>query len=94
MKDFISKVTFGFLMAQLLPGAIVVFSINCVIKAVSHESVITLKKLLTDVGQDWFRSTLSTVAFIFMAVAIGMIIHGLNWTVLAWLENRGEKKRL
>ena len=88
MKDFISKVTFGFFMAQLLPGAIVVFAINFVVKAVPNETTISLTTLLTNIGEGWFESPLGAVAFIFMAVAIGMIIHGLNWTVLAWLENK------
>jgi len=92
MKDFISKITFGFLMAQLLPGAIVVFAITCVTKVDSDTT--SLKELLENVGQDWFGTTLSTILFIFVAVSIGMMIHGLNWTVLAWLENKGDPQSL
>lgn len=92
MKDFVSKVTFGFLMAQLLPGAVVVFAITCAMKVDLGKSDATLSQLLLHAGECWFKLTLTTIAFLFMAVAIGMLIHGFNWTVLAWLEHIQKEK--
>lgn len=91
MKDFISKVTFGFLMAQLLPGAIVVFSFTCFFRDLC-EPVSSLQNLLLNSGEFWFSSTLMTLIFLFISVSIGMLIHGWNWTVLAWLEYEAAEK--
>lgn len=89
MKDFISKVTFGFLMAQLLPGALVVASITCSLGLGHGRSIACLPQVLSCIENQWFKSAFSTVAFLFVAVAVGMLIHGLNWAILAWLENWG-----
>lgn len=89
MKDFISKVTFGFLMAQLLPGAVVVFSVSCVVKVDSHCRTEAFLPVLKAVGEAWFTSTFTAIAFLFLATGTGMFLHGLNWAVLAWLENEG-----
>ena len=89
MKDFISKVTFGFFMAQFLPGAIVVFSVTCLClwSDVSCPTL-SVSELLLKSGGCWFNSTFGTIAFLFIAISIGMVIHGLNWAVLAWLEHK------
>jgi len=85
MKDFISKVTFGFLMAQLLPGLIVVFALSCSI--LNYETTCNDYSALIDkVGEFWFNAPVRSVIFFFLAISIGMLIHGLNWTVLAWIE--------
>jgi len=88
VKDFISKVTLGFLMAQLLPGAVVIFAITCSVKVELDEITITIPQLFLQAGESWFSSTFKTITFLFMAVATGLLIHGLNWTIWAWLENR------
>lgn len=90
MKDFISKVTFGFLMAQLLPGAVVVIAFTCVMAGSYSGSDACLRQMLDCIENLWFRSTFTIVAFLFASVAVGMLIHGLNWTVLARLENRAD----
>lgn len=88
MKDLISKVTFGFLMAQLLPGAVVVIVFTCMIGSSGLESEVCLKQTLDRIENHWFRSTFTILAFLFVSVAVGMLIHGLNWTVLACIENK------
>jgi hypothetical protein len=89
MKDFVSKITFGFLMAQLLPGTLVVAAATCLLGLGEGESMTCLPQVLNCIERHWFMTTFSTIAFLFAAVAAGMLIHGLNWTVLAWLENWG-----
>jgi len=92
MKDFISKVTFGFLMAQFLPGAVVVFSLTWALQDISKPSILFQQRIIS-IGEYWFSSTYLMIIFLFITVAIGMVIHGLNWTVLAWLENRYDSYR-
>jgi hypothetical protein len=88
MKDFISKVTFGFLMAQLVPGMVVVMAFTCIATSGGSEADVCLETVLTRIEGWWFASAFRTVAFLFMSCAVGMLIHALNWTVLAWVENR------
>jgi len=92
MKDFISKATFGFLMAQLLPGAVVVFAFTCLFSD-SGSQPSGLGGLIVCTGEWWFESTFRTILFLFVATSIGMLVHALNWTVLAWLEHNYKSSR-
>ena len=92
MKDFISKVTFGFIMAQLLPGAVVVFAITCASSAKTCGSEEPFGQVILNVGSAWFGDSFMAVSFLLISVAVGMCIHGLNWAILAWLECVQEKK--
>lgn len=93
MKDFISKVTFGFLMAQFLPGAMVVIAMTCVVISISSLVPNTLDTMVQGVTGRWFNNPLMSIFFAFIAVAVGMVIHGLNWIVLAWLEKKYDSSR-
>ena len=93
MKDFISKVTFGFLMAQLLPGALVVITFSCLTGGDALESCHCLKQILDKIENLWFRSTFTILSLLFISVAVGMLIHGLNWTVIAYIENKNDIKK-
>jgi len=92
MKDFISKVTFGFLMAQLFPGALVVFAITCALSPDAYKSGESCRQIIMDVGSAWFVNNFKAASFLLVSIAIGMCIHGVNWAVLAWLEHVQEKK--
>lgn len=92
MKDFISKATFSFLMAQLLPGAVVVLAFTCFFSDHGNQGS-GLYELIIFTGEWWFESTFRTILFLFVATAVGMLIHALNWTVLAWLERKYENSR-
>ena len=92
MKDFISKVTFGFLMAQLLPGAVVVFAITCASMSNTYGTEKSFQQITTNVGSAWFEDSFKTVSFLLISIGVGMFIHGLNWSVLAWLEWIQRKK--
>lgn len=87
MKDFISKMTFAFLMAQLSPGAVVVFSVYCVTADRRCQPGDTLWHMISENGPTLFTDTFSIVIFLLLSVGVGMCIHGVNWAVLAWLEH-------
>lgn len=88
MKDFISKVTFGFLMAQLVPGMVVAMAVTCIGESNIPEIDVCLRTMLDHIEDWWFASAFRTITFLFLSCAIGMLIHTLNWMVLAWTENR------
>jgi len=92
MKDFISKVTFGFLMAQLVPGIVVIMAVTCMSEANIPETDVSIETMLKRIETWWFASVFRTTAFLFLSCAIGMLIHALNWTVLAWVENKDDLK--
>ena len=83
MKDFISKVTFGFIMAQLLPGAVVVFAITCTLDTKTCGSEEPFQQVILNVGSAWFGDSFKAASFLLISVAVGMCIHGLNWAILA-----------
>lgn len=87
MDQFLSRFTFGLLMAQVFPGGVFLLSLTCPLRAAREPAVTTVSSLFIEVGNLWFSSTKSTVLFLFLAGGLGMLIHGLSWTVMAWLEN-------
>lgn len=87
MKDFISKLTFGFLMAQFFPGAVVVFAVRCAIADRHYHPGDTLWHTISEVGPSLFTNTFTMVVLGLLAIGVGMCIHGMNWAVLAWLEH-------
>jgi hypothetical protein len=88
MKDFISKVTFGFLMAQLVPGMVVVMAFTGICKSGAPDVDVCSRTMLEHIETCWFPSAFRTATFLFLSCAVGMLIHALNRTVLAWVENR------
>lgn len=89
MTRLISRITFGFIMAQLFPGAVAVFSLSAPWDAGKCGQLDSLSKILERVDAIWFESSIRIVVFLFLAVGTGMVIHGIHWTVWARLENRG-----
>ncbi|MHC4199349.1 MAG: hypothetical protein ACYSU0_05110 [Planctomycetota bacterium] len=88
MKEFMSRFTFGFLMAQFFPGAALVFLLSVPATAWGAKpSYASVEVLLKAVGASWFSATQNTILFAFLAAGTGMLLHGVNWAVLAWLEN-------
>jgi len=88
-KELFSKFTFGFLMAQLFPGAVAVSAVALAIEAVNSETATgDLMAVLCGVYDNAFGSASRLAIYLFLAVGTGMLIHGIHWSVLAWLENR------
>lgn len=92
MKEIFSKFTFGFLMAQFFPGAVVVFSVGCffIIPPKETTSIVNFCKSMVE---QWTSDIPKMVIFGFLSVGFGMSIHSLNWMVLAWLENRDGSRK-
>jgi len=120
MKDFLSKLTFGFLMAQFVPGVIAISSIiflyaaftleasgkslchdkkqsfrchkeECIFKKtgcseVSLDSPNSIKTIITETIIPWFEPVGMKVLFVLLSVGSGMLIHGIHWAVLAYLQ--------
>ena len=86
MKDFVSKITFGFLMAQLVPGMIAVIAITLLFLD-KASSAANLYSALTISMEHWTGSTQKNVLFLFLSTGAGMAIHGLNWTMIGFLES-------
>ena len=91
MKEFFGKFTFGFVMAQLAPGAIVVLSMTC--PSGIDEKSTTVWGLCEQALRTWFESPSKIVGFLLLATGTGKLIHGLNWTILASLEEQGQPAR-
>ncbi len=88
--DILPKFTFGFLMAQLFPGAVAILGITCPFHAARmQDHVVRVDDFLSNMCQSWFTSVGQTVTFLFLAVGTGMLIHGIHWMILARLEDQG-----
>jgi len=85
MKDFVSKITFGFLMAQLVPGMIAVIAVSLLFLN-EEPGAIDLISTMTVCMEFWTDSTQQSILFVFLSTGAGMAIHGLNWTIIGFLE--------
>jgi len=86
MEQFLSRFTFGLLMAQVFPGGVFVLTLTAPLLAF-RRAPLQISELFWNVGNLWFSSTKSTIVFLFLAGGVGMFLHGISWIVMAWLEN-------
>jgi hypothetical protein len=86
MKDIFSKVTFGFFMAQLVPGAIIVFSLTFLFKTLFCEVDDSVYLTAQKTFEIWNTSVIRNLIAIILSIGAGMAVHGLNWAVLGFLE--------
>ena len=86
MKDFISKVTFGFLMAQLVPGLVVVYAFSFAYVSFFGTEAATIEKVVKSAINVWNVSVESLLVFLILSLGAGMAIHGLHWAVLGFME--------
>jgi hypothetical protein len=93
MEQFLSRFTFGLLMAQVFPGGVFVLTLTAPLLA-ARRAPKQMSELFSDVGNLWFSSTKSTVLFLFLAGGVGMFLHGVSWIVMAWLENHEGSTRV
>ena len=90
MKDLFSKITFGFLMAQFLPGCIVVVAVSMLLGLEVTDQVDSVLGLMDASTNYWFKSednTKRVVFFLFLSTGAGMTIHGLNWMMVGFVEH-------
>jgi hypothetical protein len=89
VKDFITNVTFGFLMAQLFPGAIAVFAIAFTYFSIGERHPEGILATARYVLQVWGDASLGHQFFLLgLCIGAGMFIHGLHWASLGALEKR------
>lgn len=91
MKDFISKLTFGFIMAQLVPGVVVVYSLSILYLSLNNAVTFCLHDALSPINI-WLTSNTHLLVFIALSIAAGLAIHGLHWAVLGFLEKHNAEK--
>jgi hypothetical protein len=92
MKDFVSKLTFGFLMAQLVPGLITVYSLTFIYATYSGDALGTVVDAARAAVDLWSASVVRQLVFLALSVGAGMAIHGLHWAVLGHLESHYDRK--
>lgn len=86
MRDLVSKLTFGFLMAQLVPGALAVASFAFLAIAFGGDAPNSVKGIILYAVEHWPSSPVANVVLAFSCVVVGMLIHGVHWAILAYLE--------
>ena len=86
MKDFVSKATFGFLMAQFIPGAIAVLGISLVLAAITGQGPNSVSQQVIATVESWGGSVVMQLLVVGLFTGAGMLIHGLHWSVLGYLE--------
>jgi hypothetical protein len=95
MKDFISRLTFGFLMAQLFPGAVTVFALTFAYLSFDGKLPDGIVASVNMILKTWENG--SPAGKLFLAglfVAFGMLIHGIHWTILGTLEQEWAIRKL
>ncbi|MDQ1637244.1 MAG: hypothetical protein QOF62_583 [Pyrinomonadaceae bacterium] len=74
MDQFLSRFTFGLLMAQVFPGGVFLLSLTCPLIVNTDPNVTTTSSVFMAVGNLWFNSKKGTVLFLFLAGGVGMLI--------------------
>lgn len=92
MKDFVSKATFGFLMAQLFPGAVAVLGVSFFyFQATTVEPDSLLGAVRLTVGNWGQLPTISQLFLVGSCVGAGMLIHGIHWSVIGFYECKDDR---
>ena len=87
MNDLFSKATFGFLMAQFMPGVIAVFSLVIIYFTATDSAPNSLLGTASAVMALFGGPAVHQLTLIGLCTGAGMTIHGLHWSVLGFLEN-------
>jgi hypothetical protein len=92
MKDFFSKVTFGFLMAQVFPGAVAVLSLSFLYSNFgANQPNSLLGAIRTTIG-GWAAASATAQLFLLgLCIGAGMAIHGIAWSVVGFYESSRDK---
>lgn len=95
MKGIISKVTFGFLMAQIVPGSIAVNYLAFLYLGILSNQQDSFSTIATKLCNLWDGSLITQLALVGLCTGFGMLIHRVHWAVLGFLEThyaiKGEK---
>ena len=94
MKDFVSRLTFGFLMAQLFPGAVTVFAITFAYMSFEGRLPNAVVASVDLILNTWAAGTTGHKLFLAgLFIAFGMLIHGIHWTILGAIEQEWRATR-
>jgi len=92
MKDFFSKVTFGFLMAQVFPGAVAVLSLSFLYSTFGANQPDSLLGAIRTTIAGWATASATAQLFLLgLCIGAGMAIHGLAWSVIGFYESSRDK---
>jgi hypothetical protein len=88
MSDLVNRLTFGFLMAQLVPGIIVVFSVAFLYVGLRESDLASVSAVASFTLDAWgeSESLAFQILFVFLSIGAGMTLHGVHWGVLGYLE--------
>jgi hypothetical protein len=90
MRDVFSKVTFGFLMAQLAPGGLSALALFMLVTAVQKPGDYAIRTLAEHCLTTAFSSPPAAFLSLTASLALGMLLHGLNWACIGFNETRFE----
>lgn len=91
MKDVVSRLTFGFLMAQLFPGAVAVLAVTLAYFAYQRDLPDSVLAGIAEILKTWNSASVAQQLFLLgLCVGLGMLIHGVHWTVLGSIERDGK----
>lgn len=88
VKDLFSRIVFGFVMAQILPGAVVAFGIYEIFLSRFYRGAAQVNFAMDILTDNVSSSALNLVFFVLLSLFFGMGIHGLHWSVLGFVEHR------
>lgn len=89
MKDLINRFAFGFIMAQLFPGALAVFAVGFAYFTLESYEPGGLIATADHVLSKWGKTDVPQTLFLIgLCIGFGMFIHGLQWATLGSLEHR------
>ena len=87
MKDLFDKFAFGFIMAQLVPGTVIVLSATLFAVDAQEISPLSRTEVAKSVLQIWTSTPSLQVVLVVLSVAAGMTIHGMHWSILGYYES-------
>src|SRR5438477_11884380 len=91
MKDALSKLTFGFLMGQLFPGAIATTALTLGYLSWDKRVPGSVTSAVDELLGKWSAASSAHHFFLLgLCVGFGMFIHGLHWAALGALERDGK----
>jgi hypothetical protein len=89
MGDLLSRATFGFLMAQFFPGAILIYGLMFLRQSILSPAHTAVRLMASSAMTSLDGSFLYQLSVIALCTGAGMLIHGIHWAVLGYLESYG-----